>query len=121
MNSLPLSVSIPLIDRDRQRQACVLQGRVSPALRLVLQPVQMDPAGVDVGDGQRLAEVARGVAAVMGHQVDLEEPRLLLVPVGEGADRDLMLEQRAPAWYASAPSTTAAHARGATAGRWWRR
>ena len=51
-------IGVDPLDRDRQRQASFLQGRVGPALRLVLQPVQLDRAGVDVGDGQRVAEVA---------------------------------------------------------------
>lgn len=35
------------------------------------------------GEGQRVAEVAGGIAGVVAHQVHLEEARLLFVPVGE--------------------------------------
>lgn len=43
------------------------------ARALVCSPVQVDPAGGDIGHREGLAVVAGGVASVMRHQVDLEE------------------------------------------------
>jgi hypothetical protein len=43
--------------------------------------------------GEGLAEVPEGVAALVGHQIDLAEPRGGLAPLGEGPDGDLALQQ----------------------------
>jgi hypothetical protein len=51
-------------------------------------------AGGDVGDGQRPGVLTCGVAAVVCDQVDLNEPRFRVVPIGPGAHRDLAFEQR---------------------------
>jgi hypothetical protein len=61
---------------------------------LFAQGPDLGPAGGHVGEGEGLAELPSGISAVVAHQVDLQEPRLSLVPLGEGADGDLPAQQR---------------------------
>jgi hypothetical protein len=52
------------------------------------------PASRDVGPGQG-GEVSTGhVAATMGNEICFEKTGLMIIPLGKGADGDLMLEQR---------------------------
>ena len=90
MNSEPLSLSSPTQGHGQARGR---GGRRADAL-LALAPdgLQLDPRGGDI-DGAEGAEVeALGARAAVGDQIDLQEARLGIVPLGEGANGDLVLE-----------------------------
>jgi hypothetical protein len=70
------------------------QRLVDPQLRLVAKGPGFGPPGCDADQIERLAELTSGVATVVGDQVDLAEPRSPIVPLAEGADRDLALQDR---------------------------
>ena len=53
------------------------------------------PSGGDIGHVEGVDVFAPGVATAVGYEVDLKEARLVLVPVGERADRYLVFEKRA--------------------------
>lgn len=66
-----------------------------PVLALVEQRQALRPAGGHIGEHQGIEEGALGVSAAVGHQIDLKEAGLGVIPVGEGTHRDLMLQERA--------------------------
>ena len=73
----------------------VHQRLVDPSLGLVAKGAWLGPPCCHADKIERLAELAAGIAAVVGYQVDLAEPRTAIVPLGEGADGDLALQDRA--------------------------
>src|SRR5665647_1323356 len=75
--------------RERKGRTQVDQGCEYPLLGLVPHCLRFGPTGEDVCDSEGLGELAAGVTALVADQVDLYEPRRLLIPVGPGADRDL--------------------------------
>src|SRR6266516_4863516 len=93
MNSDPLSESRPAIGK-RKRVRDVDQGLADPALCLVLEGSHLRPTRCDAGQIERVAMVASGVAAVVGDQIYLAEPRTGVIPLGESPDRDLAPEDR---------------------------
>jgi hypothetical protein len=84
---------------------------VHPPLSLVAQRADLGPAGGHVGQGQGLTELAPGLTPIVPHQIDLEEAGAGLVPLGEGADRDLAAKQRSGLGTAPAPDLQAAAVR----------
>jgi hypothetical protein len=91
MNSLPLSESMPSSGNGNPawistsaQNTC--RAALVRTLRTSVQPVAMS---VTVSEG----EVAVVVPALVTDQVDLDEPRPGLVPVGPGPHRDLRLQQ----------------------------
>ena len=71
-----------------------MDGPADALLALAPDGLQLDPARGDI-DGAEGAEVeALGAAAAVGDQIDLEEPGPGIVPLGEGANGDLVLEPR---------------------------
>src|SRR3990170_8067418 len=87
-------VRIDTPQRKRQASADVYQRFEDPDLGLVDDRLGLGPSTGYVGYIEGLAEVPTGFAAIVPHQVDLHESRLGLVPLGEGANRNLVLEQR---------------------------
>ena len=70
----------------------MLHGAAHALLALAPDGFELDPARDDV-DGAEGAEVKpQRAAAAVGDQVNLQEAGLDIVPVGEGPDRDLVLE-----------------------------
>lgn len=66
--------------------------RAHPLLALAPDGVKFDPQRGDI-DGAEGAEVeALGATAAVGDQIDLAEAGARIVPLGEGADRDLLAE-----------------------------
>jgi hypothetical protein len=65
--------------------------------------LELDPAGGDVDRAEGVEVEAPGRRATVGHQVQFEEARLSVAPLGEGADRDLVLELGAGAGGGRAP------------------
>src|SRR5437667_1667946 len=57
-------------------------------LALAPQGLQFDPAGGDIDGAEGEEEEAPGGATAMGDQIDLEEARARIVPLGEGTNGD---------------------------------
>src|SRR5262249_59630474 len=69
-----------------------INGPADPFLAFAPDGLQLDPARGDVDGAERAEEEAFGAAATVTDQIDLEEARPRIVPLGEGADGDVMLE-----------------------------
>ncbi len=95
VDELGAVVRVDAGEREREVGLGGLQGLEDPPLGLVLHRAYLRPARGHIGHVQALAEVPGRVPALVAHEVDLEEPRAVLVPLGERADRDLVLEHRA--------------------------
>lgn len=95
VDELAAVVRVDAQHREREPGHDVLECGQDPFLGFVAYGADLGPAGGDVGDGQGGCELPRGVAALVGDQVDLHEPGPGLVPVGPGPDRDLGFQQRA--------------------------
>src|ERR1035437_5968742 len=76
-----------------QVRADVFQRIKHPDLRLVDDRSGFRPAARHVRHIKGLAVVATAITTIMPNQVYLHKPRLLLVPIRKGADRDLVFEQ----------------------------
>ncbi len=94
VNELAPIVAVEAEQGKRQVLPKLFQGCEDPDLRLVLDCHGLGPGGGDVGQVQGLTIIAHRMAAIMAHQIDLSKAGALLVPIGEGANRDLVLEQR---------------------------
>jgi len=92
MNSDPLSESRPRSGNGRSPYD-LLQRLEAPSLGLVRHGPHLGPSRGHAGEVQGLAELPAGVASVVGDQVHLAEPGDPLVPLGEGPDGDLALEE----------------------------
>src|SRR5713101_8027606 len=91
MNSLPLSLSSPRSGMGRRWRT----RRTPPAHPLVpLAPdrLELDPGSGDVHGAEGAEVEALRTAAAVGDEIDLEEPGAGVVPLGEGADGDLVAE-----------------------------
>jgi hypothetical protein len=66
-------------------------------LRFVADGTQFGPTGTDVGHTlrERTREIAAGITTVMLHQVPFDETRSFVIPVREGANGNVLLEQGA--------------------------
>src|SRR5579862_4320855 len=53
----------------------------------------LGPSGSDIGRGERVEELARRRVSTVGDQVDLQETRQGVLPVGEGVQRDLLSQE----------------------------
>src|SRR5512144_3279013 len=112
-------VTVYAQDRERHRAGDVVERGEHPFAGLVAHAAVLRPAGGDVGDGQRPGVLTGGVAAVVGDQVDLDEPGHRVVPVRPGPDRDLALQQRAGFGARAALQLVLAPFAGQAPGRWW--
>ena len=93
VDELRAVVGVDAADREGHHRSDVVEGGHDPFERLAGQAAVLGPARGDVGDRQCPGMLARGVAAVMADQVDLDETRYGVVPVGPRAHRDLTFEQ----------------------------
>ena len=91
MNSDPI-VRIDAAQGKGQGLADRLQSAPYRLLALAQHGLGLGPARVDVGQIERVAEIARSRVARMRHQVDLGEARHLDVPMIR-LERDVMLQQ----------------------------
>lgn len=62
-------------------------------LAAIQQRGELRPAGGYVGHHQRVHELPVDMIATVGNQVRFQKPRLVFVPLGEGAHGDVVLEQ----------------------------
>ncbi len=91
MNSLPLSVSIPSMGKGNSPRAAAVRARRRAGF--VQKRQAFRPGRGDVGQREGVQECAFQAAATVGDQVAFEKAWLDVVPFGERADRDLLLEQ----------------------------
>ncbi len=77
-----------------QQLPSVIQGSNHPLLAAVQQRQTFRPTGGDIGERQGLQECTLGAPTAMRHQIDLHAARPGVVPILEGAHRNLPLEQR---------------------------
>ena len=78
---------------EREPAADLLQGGKDMALGLVGHHRHLGPAGGHIGQGEREGVLAKGRAAVVGHQIDFTEAGPQVAPVGKGADGHMMLQE----------------------------
>ena len=64
-----------------------------PPLSLGLESTSFRPARGDVGEIKRMDHLRARNTAIMSHEIDFDKAWRSLVPLREGSDRDLMLEQ----------------------------
>jgi len=76
----------------RQGLANLFQGRAHRLLAAAQHRPRLRPVGVNVGDVERVTELARGAVPRVRNQVDLRIARHLHVPV-VGLERNVLLEQ----------------------------
>lgn len=94
MNSPPLS-QVDAEQREGQAAAHVEQRFVGPPAGAVAYDAHLGPATGHIGHAERVGVLAARLAALVTDEVDLDEAGSCLVPLGEGAHRDLTLEQAA--------------------------
>ncbi len=94
MNPPPLS-QVDAEQREGQLPTHVEQRLEGPPPGAVAHDARLGPAAGHVGHAERVGELAAGVATLVPDEVDLDEAGPVLVPLGEGAHRDLALQQAA--------------------------
>ena len=94
MNSEPLSESSPS-RRKGSLPRMSLSASMRPLAGAVTHDAGLGPARGDVDGAERVGELAARVAALVADQVDLEEAGPGVIPLGEGAHRDLAPQERA--------------------------
>jgi len=87
----------------REERACTFEGSQDRLLAPVQEGQAFRPASCYVGERQGIQVTALDVCATMGHQVRFQEAGSRLLPLLEGADRDLLLEQRSGSRRGEAP------------------
>ena len=102
MNSPPLSESRPSSAKGRLARTSRSASKVQRRARL-RTTARLGPAGGHVGGAEAVGELAARIAALVADQVDLQKARPGLVPLGEGAHRDLAFEQAARLGEAACP------------------
>jgi hypothetical protein len=80
IDELRAVVRIDAEDRERELADDVLDCFEHPDRSLVLDRAIDRPSGGDVSNCKGEVELAAGVAPFVVHQVDLDEPRRLLIP-----------------------------------------
>ena len=95
VDELVAIVGIHAQQREGQTALDEPKGRKHVHLSLVARGGALGPARFDVGEVERPGMFAARIAAVMGDQVHLGEAGTVFVPLGPGANRNLILEQGA--------------------------
>ena len=93
VDELAAVIGVDPADGEREPAPELDQSGEDPLLGLVPHRLRLGPTGENVCDREGLSELAAGVTALVADQVDLHEPRRLLIPVRPGTDRDLGLQQ----------------------------
>jgi len=94
MNSEPLSLSTSA-QQNGQAAAHLVHGGRDAVVAFAPERLQLDPAGRDVHRTEREQIEALRTAAAVGDEIDLAKAGAGIVPVGEGANGDLLFEPRA--------------------------
>jgi hypothetical protein len=79
---------------EREERACTLEGSQHRHLSPMQQGQAFGPSRSYIGERQGIQVPALDVCATMSYQVRLQKAGSGLLPLLEGADRDLLLEQR---------------------------
>jgi hypothetical protein len=87
-------VGVDAPQAKRQRLAQLFEGRLHGRLALAEDRGGLDPGGVDIGEVERVHELAVPETAAVGDQINLGEARRGDIPA-VGLERDVVLEQRA--------------------------
>jgi len=90
-------VAIETEERQGQARADAMDGPPDALLPLTPDGLQFDPRGGDVHRAERAQVEALGLRAAVGDEIDLEEAGPGVGPVGEGANRDFVLQDGAGA------------------------
>jgi len=93
VNELSTIVGVDAKDGKGELATQTLQGGKDMTLGLVLCNPRFGPGSGNIGRIERLDEVTIGRAAVVGNEIDFDEPRGFLVPIAKGPDGDLTLQQ----------------------------
>jgi len=78
----------------RQQGAQTIETLDDGVLAAMQECQALGPAGGDIGQHERLQEGTLRPRAAVHDKVGLEEPRLDVIPTGEGADGHLLLDEQ---------------------------
>ncbi len=95
IDKLRAIVRVKAEHRERKQVLGALEGCDDHLLTSVEQRQAFGPAGGNVSQGQGVQEQSIGLIAAVSDQVGFQKPGLDLIPLLEGANRDLLFEQRA--------------------------
>src|SRR5437660_1150185 len=95
IDELRAIVTVQPAQGNGQATADLMQRRLDACVALAPDGLQLDPARGDVDRAQGMQEEAAAVLATMRDEIDLEKAWPGVVPLGEGADGDLLLEPSA--------------------------
>ena len=97
VDELTAVVGIDAAQRKGKALADILEGFEDVGLSFVFESPCFCPSGSNIGDIEGLGILTKGNAAVVGNKVDFDEAGESFIPVGKGANGDVMLEQGA--WF----------------------
>jgi hypothetical protein len=91
--------AVVAIEAEGHRQPLldVMDGAAHAALAFAPDGIELDPAGADVDRAEGVQGEPLGARPAVGDEIDLEEAEPGIIPVGEGAEGDLVLEPGAVA------------------------
>ncbi len=92
VDELTTVIAIEPEERHGQALAHPMHAPAHPLVPLTPDRLELDPGGGNVDRAEGAEVKALRTAAAVGDQIDLEEPWAGVVPLGEGADGDLVAE-----------------------------
>src|SRR6266851_5238532 len=90
VDELAAVIAVEPEERHGQALAHAMHAPAHPLVPLAPDRLELDPGGGDVHGAERTEVKALRTAAAVGDEIDLEEPGPGVVPLGEGADGDLV-------------------------------
>ncbi len=93
VDELAAVVRVDAEQREAEQASRSLKRVHDPVLGLVQKWQTLRPGSGHIGQRERVQKRSFGAATAVRHQVSLQKSWLDVVPLGEGADRDLLLEQ----------------------------
>jgi hypothetical protein len=94
IDELAAVIGIDPQNRKREERACASEGRQDRLLAPMQERQAFRPSGGHIGERQRVDIPSLDVGATMSHEISFQKAGSGLLPLPEGADRDLLLEQR---------------------------
>ena len=95
VDELGARITVPAEQGHRQALAGVMNRAAHALLALAPHRLELGPTGDDVDGAQGTEVEAEGAGPAVGDEIAFEEAGARIVPVGKGADGDLVFEPRA--------------------------
>ena len=90
IDELATVVGIDPQNRKREERACASEGRQDRLLAPMQERKAFRPSGGHIGERQRVDIPSLDVSAIMSHEICFQKAGSGLLPLLEGADRDLL-------------------------------